>query len=176
MRFHYSLCVFIPMLATLLLQNLLWNQSTESISEALHILHSWNPEWNPKLWMCDCSDAEISALECCFPDTIVYLCDFHREQAWERWVKGGKHGLTSDHLLAELRACAWAQTGKRVNILASAMKNQYGTSNIQRCGMVTHVFSSGYQQHGFPYDRYLHDVHMNVIMWLASSISNPVAM
>ena len=22
--------------------------------------------------------AEISALECCFPDTIVYLCDFHR--------------------------------------------------------------------------------------------------
>ena len=39
-------------------------------------------------------DAEISALECCFPDTIVYLCDFHPEQAWERWVKDGKHGLT----------------------------------------------------------------------------------
>ena len=44
MSFHYSLCVFAPpMLATLLLQNLLWNQKiTESISEALHILHSWN--------------------------------------------------------------------------------------------------------------------------------------
>ena len=24
----------------------------------------------------------------------------------------------------------------------------------------------GYQQHGFPYHRYLHGVHMNVIMWL----------
>ena len=57
---------------------------------------------------------------------------------------------------------------KRVKILASATKNQYGTSNIQRCGKITHVFSSGYQQHGFPYHRYLHDVHMNVIMWLAS--------
>ena len=55
------------------------SESTESISEALHILHSWNPEWNPKFWMCDYSDAEISALDCCFPDTIVYLCDFHRK-------------------------------------------------------------------------------------------------
>ena len=94
---------------------ILESESTESISEALHILHCWNPEWNPKFWMCDYSDAEISALECCFPDTIVYLCDFHREQAWERWVKDGKHGLTSeeaDQLLAELRACAWAPPGK----------------------------------------------------------------
>ena len=50
MSFHYSLCVFAPpMLATPLSQNLLWNQKiTENISEALHILHSWNPEWNPK--------------------------------------------------------------------------------------------------------------------------------
>ena len=91
------------------------SESTESISEALHILHSWNPEWNPKFWICDYSDAEISALECCFPDTIVYLCDFHREQALERWVKDGKHGLTSeevDQLLAELWACAWAPPGK----------------------------------------------------------------
>ena len=97
--------------------------------------------------------AEISALECCFPDTIVYLCDFHHEQAWERWVKDGKHGLTSeeaDQLLAELRACAWAPPGKRAKILGSAMKNWFGTSNIQKCGKITHVSSSGYQQHGFP--------------------------
>ena len=83
MSFHYSLCAFVPMLATLLL---IYSgiRKYRSISEALHILHSWNPEWNPKLWMCDYSDAEISALECCFPDAIVYLCDFHREQAWEK--------------------------------------------------------------------------------------------
>ena len=60
---------------------ILESESTENISEAMQILHSWNPEWNPKFWMCDYSEAEISALECCFPDTTIYLCDFHREQA-----------------------------------------------------------------------------------------------
>ena len=47
---------------------------------------------------------------------------------------------------------------KRMKILGSATKNQYGTSNIQRCGRITHVFSSSYQQHGFPYHMYQHDV------------------
>ena len=96
-----------PVVAEFILES----ESTQSISEALHILHSWNP----KIWMCDYSDPEISALECCFPDVIVYLCDFHREQAWERWVKDGKHGLTSeeaDQLLAELWAFAWVPPGK----------------------------------------------------------------
>ena len=48
------------------------------------------------------------------------LCDYHHKQAWEMWVKDGKHGLTSDEadqLLAELRACAFS----------SVTKNQYGT-------------------------------------------------
>ena len=46
-----------------------------------------------------------------FPDTVVYLCDSHREQAWERWVKASKHGLSNseaDILLDHLRAIAWA--------------------------------------------------------------------
>ena len=61
--------------------------------------------------MCDYSEAEIAAIETSFPGTLVYICDFHREQAWERWVKDHKHGLTSsdaDVLLDLLRACAWA--------------------------------------------------------------------
>lgn len=40
-----------------------------------------------------------------------YLCDFHREQAWERWTRDSKHGLSSvdaEWLLDQLRACAWA--------------------------------------------------------------------
>ena len=61
--------------------------------------------------MTDYSEAEISALESSFPDTVIYFCDFHREQAWERWVKASKHGLTGDEpeiLLDHLRAIAWA--------------------------------------------------------------------
>ena len=53
----------------------------------------------------------MNAVESSFPGVKVYICDFHREQAWERWVKDHKHNLTSFQaadLLDLLRACAWA--------------------------------------------------------------------
>jgi len=77
-----------------------------SIESALSIIKSWNPQWAPKFFMTVYSEAEISALETAFPDTVVYLCDFHREQAWERWVKASKHGLSNSEaeiLLDHLR-------------------------------------------------------------------------
>ena len=43
------------------------------------------------------------------PSTQVFVCDFHREQAWERWVKDLKHGLSElqgSLLLDLLRDCA----------------------------------------------------------------------
>ena len=61
--------------------------------------------------MCDYSEAEIMSMESAFPSTTVYICDFHREQCWERWVKDHKHGLTETEdaeLLDLLRDCAWA--------------------------------------------------------------------
>ena len=86
-------------------------ESTEHVTEALDVIKKWNPSWQPTYFMTDYSEAEIAALEATFPGTTVYLCDFHREQAWERWVREKKHGLsTSDAewLLSQLRACAWA--------------------------------------------------------------------
>ena len=59
--------------------------------------------------MCDYSEAELAALEAVFPVVTVYLCDFHWEQAWERWTNERKHGLTDkgrDQLLYLLRECA----------------------------------------------------------------------
>ena len=44
-----------------------------------------------------------------FPHTKIFICDFHREQAWERWVKEKKHGLSDVQgsvLLELLRDCA----------------------------------------------------------------------
>ena len=79
-----------------------------NIIEALQLIMSWNPQWKPKFFMTDCSEAEISALESCFPNTTVYL---HREQAWERWTKDHKHGLNPDDgqwLLDQLQTCARA--------------------------------------------------------------------
>ena len=87
------------------------SESATHIEEALKILISWNPNWKPNYFMTDYSEAEIAALETCFPGVTVYLCDFHREQAWERWTRDSKHGLSaidSECLLDHLRTCAWA--------------------------------------------------------------------
>ena len=62
-------------------------ETTIAISEALNILSSWNPTWQPPYFMTDFSEAEIEAIQTTFPRCKIYLCDFHREQAWERWVK-----------------------------------------------------------------------------------------
>ncbi len=35
----------------------------------------------------------MAAVRSLFPSPQVYLCGFHREQAWERWVKERRHGL-----------------------------------------------------------------------------------
>ena len=55
-----------------------------------------------------------SALKQVFPATTVYGSDFHREQAWTRWVQNRKNALNSNdasHLLEFLCACAWAPPG-----------------------------------------------------------------
>ena len=58
------------------------------------MIKSWNSRWKPKYFRVDYSMAEINAIESEFPDVAVYICDFHRGQAWQRWVKAGKNGLT----------------------------------------------------------------------------------
>ena len=81
------------------------------INEALYIVKKLNPDWNPTFFMCDYSEAEITPLETVFPSTMVYICDFHREQCWERWVRDHKHGLTKsegDQLLDLLHDCTLA--------------------------------------------------------------------
>ena len=87
------------------------SENTENIKEAIEVLKKWNPNWKPKYFMTDYSEAELTAIETVFPDTKTYLCDFHCEQAWIRWCRDHKHGLTeaeTDSLLDMLRACAWA--------------------------------------------------------------------
>ena len=87
------------------------SESAAHIEEALQVLQTWNSYWKPSFFMTDFSEAEITALEASFPGTTVYLCDFHREQAWERWTKDRKHGLSTldaEWLLVQHRSCAWA--------------------------------------------------------------------
>ena len=87
------------------------SESAEQIAEALAIIKNWNPEWSPPFFMTDYSEAEQIAINQMFPNSTVYLCDFHHEQAWKRWVNCRKNGLGTDQaseLLQLLRACAHA--------------------------------------------------------------------
>jgi len=96
------------------------DENAQQILEALNILREWNSEWNPPFFLCDYSEAEISALEQAFPGIIVYICDFHREQAWVRWIRAHKNGLTKEEgekLLDLLRDCAWAEGGDEMNMM-----------------------------------------------------------
>ncbi|VDI37107.1 Hypothetical predicted protein [Mytilus galloprovincialis] len=67
------------------------NENRYTIQEALIKLRDWNPMWKPKYFMCDFDLREIWALEQTFEGLMVYLCDFHREQAWHRWLREIKH-------------------------------------------------------------------------------------
>ena len=87
------------------------HETAEAIHEALEILKGWNPDWKPPFFLCDYSEAEFKAIEQTFPATSVFLCDFHRVQAWTRWVNTSHNGLSkeeAEELLVLLRKCAWA--------------------------------------------------------------------
>lgn len=47
-----------------------------------------------------------------FLDSFVYLCDFHREQAWDRWLNASHNGvqLYKSQILSLLRNIATAST------------------------------------------------------------------
>ena len=85
------------------------SETAEEITKALRLLASWNPDWQPPYFMTDYSEAEMGAISAVFPNCKTYLCDFHREQCWERWMKDRKHGLSpeeGDTLLSLLRDIA----------------------------------------------------------------------
>ena len=70
-----------------------------------------NSEHAPGMFLGDYSEAEQLAIMEVFPECTVYSCDFHREQAWERWVRDHHHKLSKDEgdeLLHLLRECAHA--------------------------------------------------------------------
>ena len=63
------------------------SESVQEIAEALFILKMWNPDWNSAFFMSDYSEAEFLAVEQVFPSSQLYIWEFHREQAWERWTR-----------------------------------------------------------------------------------------
>ena len=113
----FFICVKTNTGYTVVAEFVIQDETAEKIQEALETLKQWNPQWKPKYFMTDYSEAELLAIEKCFATTKVFLCDFHREQAWERWVKDHKHGLSKqeqEELLSLLRVCASAPPPQNV--------------------------------------------------------------
>ncbi len=109
----FFLCVRTNVGYSVVAEFVIQEESAEKIAEALGIIKKWNPSWNPSFFMTDYSEAELLAIEQLSPTVKAFLCDFHREQAWERWVRDQKHGLTKEQgeeLLRLLRACATEQS------------------------------------------------------------------
>ena len=84
------------------------DESSELLTQALNIVKSWNPDINPKYAMVDFDAAEILSLEKLFEGIRVFLCDFHREQSWTRWVNKKENGVfhVADDVLRKLRSIA----------------------------------------------------------------------
>ena len=92
----FFLCVRTNVGYSVVAEFIVQEETAEKIGEALEIIRQWNPTWNPAFCMTDYSEAELLAIERVLPNTKCFLCDFHREQAWERWVRNHKHGLTKE--------------------------------------------------------------------------------
>lgn len=81
---------------------ILEDEGSDLLQKALEIIKEWNPEVVPKYGMIDFDTGEILALETVFPGIKLFLCDFHREQSWTRWVNKGKNKVT--HIAEEVKA------------------------------------------------------------------------
>ena len=57
-------------------------------------------------FMIDCQQLEEKAIRAVFPDSVVYLCTFHRLQVWLWWLVNTKNGVSNyqTYCMALLRA------------------------------------------------------------------------
>lgn len=57
-------------------------------------------------------------------ESFVYLCDFHREQSWDRWLKASHNCIGNDkpEILNLFRSIAHANTIEEFNMAKSALE------------------------------------------------------
>ena len=91
---------------------ILQEELTEMIKKALKIFKEWNPMVSPKYALLDFDEREITSSEIVFERVKVFLCDFHREQAWHRWASKIENGFShiSDQVKTRLRRIAHSAT------------------------------------------------------------------
>ncbi|XP_062587621.1 uncharacterized protein LOC134249268 [Saccostrea cucullata] len=119
------------------------NETKDLIVQGLQTVQNWvntapdKPEgweWKPKFFMTDFCEREIVAIEETFSDSFVFLCDFHREQSWTRWVSKTDNGVvgSKEKVLSMLRRCAHSCSEEQFeNALASLTNSVEWTGNAR---------------------------------------------
>ena len=136
----FFLCVRTNVNYTIVAEFIVQSEGADDIAEALRVIKNWNTDWSPPYFMMDCSDAEQLAINMVFPQCIVYLCDFHREQAWIRWARDRNHNLNKDDeetLLFMLRECAHAPPPKPNESLPIDHYYSEAVSNLKKSSVWT---------------------------------------
>ena len=84
------------------------------LAEGIKVIKEWNPDWSPLYTMTDKSSVELGAIGQVHPNAIRLLCDFHRSQAWERWVNKNSNGVfphDRETVLDYVKDLSYAKTG-----------------------------------------------------------------
>lgn len=82
----------------------------------------------------------VYTLSICFvSETCVYLCDFHREQAWERWLKASHNGVGNEksEVLHLFRCIAHSKTVEEFDIAKASLEVylfKWELKRIKSCG------------------------------------------
>ena len=90
------------------------HEDSQSIAEALGLLRA---QWDANQitvgnFMIDCQQSEENAIRGIFPESVIFLCSFHRLQAWLRWLVNGKNGVAQykDQCMSILRSLGESKT------------------------------------------------------------------
>eukprot|EP00983_Pelagomonas_calceolata_P077370 1153830-Pelagomonas_calceolata.AAC.1 len=121
-------------------------EDSSTIAQALKLIKQWSLNWNPKNFMVDKSKAEENAIAEAFGDGVkILLCDFHRLQAWWRYIIAGHNGVKKEYqaqLFCDLRAVADAMSFKELDSRlqhlkqSPAWKSNPKVRNRLDCGLV----------------------------------------
>ena len=74
-------------------------EDSASISEALGRIKIYLAQEHIQIpnFMIDCSATKMQSLRDTFPEAKMYLCDFHRNQCWERWFRSTSNRVTGHY-------------------------------------------------------------------------------
>ncbi|XP_065891799.1 uncharacterized protein [Dysidea avara] len=102
-------------------------ETADLISEGIKILKFWNPQWMPQYFMTDKSAAELEAIRIVFPSCMRFVCDFHRSQAFDRWVNKSCHEVPNQSkktVINCFKKLAYTSTDKKFEEILLDMQSQ----------------------------------------------------